>query len=384
MKLLEKILLATDFSQASNDALQTALFVAKAFNSEITLIHVIKDIHDSPIPLDTVKNAATEQLHEMQADIKKEGIEAPEPVVAIGTPFDQIVQHASHQDVNVIMVGSGEKMDGERFRLGVTAERVIRNASKPVWIVKHGAKPLIKNILCPVDFSEPSARALTNSIHLSRHFKAELNALTVIRPMSVLFPAMRKVAAKEQEAYAKQEQAQFDRFLQKFDFHNVNWNKVVRQGRAHQEILAFAKETQPDLLVMGSVGRTGLERILMGSVAEKIIREMPCSVITVKSEHAIRLRLEAEIANIEVYYKQGIELLEEGLPLEAMRQFEGCIAKDAMFAPAWEGLAVAHKRLGHDEESEKCQARAKYIRQSIWARQVEAQARRQLLDRLHS
>ena len=80
------------------------------------------------------------------------------------------------------------------------------------------------------------------------------------------------------------DESRFDRFLERFDFQNVNWTRAVEKGQAHEEILAFSRKRGADLLVMGSVGRTALNRILIGSVAEKVIRELPCSVVTFKAE----------------------------------------------------------------------------------------------------
>ena len=97
--------------------------------------------------------------------------------------------------------------------------------------------------------------------------------------------------------------------------------------------------------------------------------------ITVKSEQAIRLQLEAEIADIELQWKRGQELLGQGFPLEAMRQFESCLAKDKFYAPALQGLAEAHARLGHLEESEMCSHRAKYIREKVLQDRIEAEIR---------
>jgi len=147
MQLLEKILLATDFSQAADNALQMAVFVGKTFDSELIVIHVIPELHDSPVALNTVKSAATERLREIQNHIKNNGVQAGDPVVAVGTPFDQIIQCAVSRDVNIIIVGSGEKASGERFRLGITAERLIRRSNRPVWVVKRDVSPLIRKIL---------------------------------------------------------------------------------------------------------------------------------------------------------------------------------------------------------------------------------------------
>jgi universal stress protein E len=382
MKLLERILLATDFGQASHDALQMAVSVAKTFHSRIIPIHVIPKIQNSPLAAEMVEKTVTERLEKIYSAISKEGVTVVEPVAVTGTPFDQIIQHAGISDVNVIMVGSGEEGKEEKSRLGITAERLIRKSNKPVWVVKRGTPPAIREMICPVDFSQTSARALTNAIHLARNFQAELSVMTVIQDIWRAHPTVGKVAAKEKGVYVKREESEFQRFLQKFDFHNVNWNQVIREGKPSEEILNLVRERQADLLVMGSVGRTGLARILIGSVAGKVVREMPCSVVTVKSEHAIRLRLEAEIDDITTHFKEGGELLAKGFPAEAIRQFEYCVDKDMMFAPAWEGLAAAHKRLGHDEESRKCTERAKYVRKRLWEMRVEAEARKQFWDKM--
>ena len=126
---------------------------------------------------------------------------------------------------------------------------------------------------------------------------------------------------------------------------------------------------------MGAVGETNDPRILVGRTAEKVVRQLPCSVITLKSESAIQLRLEAEIADIASHYEQGKTLLENGFTDEAMRQFQICIDKDMLFAPAWESLAAAHERLGHEEEAEKYMNKAKEIRQNLWAQKVVAEVR---------
>lgn len=382
MKLLEKILLATDFSQAAGSALQMAGYVARAFNSQLMLVHVIPETQDISLAMDTVKNTVTKQLEEIKIEIDKEGIEVAQTTVLSGTPFDQIIQQANINDVNVIIIGSGEKEREEEFRLGITAERLIRRSNKPVWVVKKGSHPVIKRILCPVDFSETSGRALSNAIHLARNFQSELTVMTVIQDLWWAYPSVSNVAAQQQGLYMKQKEPEFKRFLGKFDFYNVNWNKVVREGKPHEEILTIAREMQSDLLVMGSVGKTGLERIFMGSVAEKVVREMPCSVVTVKSEHAIRLRLEGQIADIKTHFKEGTELLEKGFPEEAIRRFEYCINKNMMLPEAWEGLAAAHAHLGHQEAAEKYKQEAKYIRQRLWEMQVEAEARKQLWHKM--
>ena len=365
MKLLEKILFATDFSQAADNALQMANSIAKTFKSELIVIHVLPEIKDSPLASEMVEGSVAKRLKETQDTIKRNGITVNEPITTFGSAFDQIIQYANNYDVNVIIIGSGEKTRGDKFQLGITAEKLIRHANQPVWVVKKGASPIIKKILCPVDFSEPSRRALTNAIHLSRNFHTDLAILTVIELLPNVYGKRIDVSGDIQKVYEKNQNIQFAQFLREFDFHNVSWNKVIRQGVPDQEILNQVRGTKPDLLIMGSEGRTGLARLLWGSVAEKVIREMPCSVITVKWEDVFRLRLESQISDIETHLKQGQELLEKGFPEEAICQFEYIVSKDMMFAPAWEGLAATHDCLNHKEKSKHCREMAKRIRQTL-------------------
>ena len=352
MKLLEKILVATDFSPVAEDAVQTAVFVAKQFNSEICLLHVVPGTVDFCSDVQTmVVKTVGDHLQQFANEIRAEGIQGVETVVEHGVPFDQIEKHATVRDVNVIILGAGKSDDGGPFRLGTTAARIRRKATKPVWIVKPGASPQVRNILCPVDCSKSSGRALKNAIHLSREFPAELTVLRVVEGLPKYYEHFGEVATEAEEASTKEQLPQFEQFLEDFDFYDVKWNKVIRYGKPTREIVAAASEIKSDLLVMGSVGRTGFSRILIGGVARRVAQEMPCSIVTVKSEHAIRLRLASDIADIEAHLKQGRELLEHGFPQEALSQFQHCIAKDMMYAPAWEGLATAHRRLGHEEEA---------------------------------
>ena len=377
MKLLETILLATDFSDASDDATKAAINLAKAFGSKILMIHVLPDSKESPIPLDVVKKVAGNELRTTVRAINDAGVATGEPIIAFGSPFDQIIHFAELHDVNVIVIGSGQKHPRGKHTLGVTAEKLVRKSSKPVWVVRPGTKKNINKILCPVDFSEASHRALSNAVHLCRKFGAKLTILTVFEPLVNIYRIPVKVSAKEQKNTEKHQALQFNKFLAGFDLQSVPWKKEICRGKPHEQILSRVKALKPDLIVMGSAGKSGVARILLGSVAEKVVREIPCSVITVKSEHAIRLRLEAEIADIEDHIEEGKKLLEGGFLEEALNQFQMVIAKDITFVPAWEGLAAVHNRLGHDEEAERCRQEAAYIRKNLWEKKVAAEIRSQ-------
>jgi len=370
MKLIEKILVATDFEDASEDTLQMALVLAKEFESEIILIHVIPEIRDYQITRGKIRKKVTDKLKHMEMDLKRKGIASVETITRFGIPFERIIEHSDELDANLIVVGSGE---GEKkFPLGTTAERVMIYAEKPVLVVKRGSRPFIRKIFCPVDFSEASKRALMNALHLSRTFGAHLTVLTVYEPLlSSFFGPGRTPGESKEKDLVKRQQYQYDRFLRGFESENLNWTKTTLRGKPPEEILRAIREVQPDLLVMGFQGRTGLSRLLMGSTTEKVVREMPCSVITVKQEHVIRFPLEKEVVDIETHFKRGKQLLKEQLTEAAVAQFEYCIKKDPFYIPAWERMAVAYRHMGKKKEASRCEEMATHIRKHLWKNEIK-------------
>lgn len=284
MKSLEKILVATDFTDSSASAVEAAITLATKFNTFLSVLTVIPDIKDSPIPLDKIKESIHRLLMDIEAESKKRGVVNLESKAVIGSPFDRIIEEANIQNANLIMLGSGDKENKSAYTLGITAEKVMRKASKPVWVVKKGSRHTIENILCAVDFSDASNRALQNAIFLSKAFNAGLTILTVIESLSNIYPGRPIVEPQTQGIYVKDRENEFRKFLGGFDLSGVRWEKLIQRGSPDAEILGAVRERTPDLLIMGSEGKTGISRILMGSVAEKVVRELPCSVITFKSE----------------------------------------------------------------------------------------------------
>ena len=375
MKIIEKILFATDFGKAADSALEAAIAAAKTFESELVVLAVIPEVKGSPVVADMVKSQVDQKLKELREKISASGVKTSDPIAVFGTPFDQILKQADSLDVNIVILGSGEKSKEDRFQLGITAEQLVRQSSKPVWIVKKGAPASIKNILCPVDFSEHSRFALETAVHLARGFGAGLTVLTVIESLGKIYGYPVEIPESAEQEWLQNHEKDFDAFCKDFDFHKVDYAKLIRAGRPAAQILAAVDETNPDLIVMGSEGKTGLTRIFLGSVAEKVIRELPCPVMTVKSERAIRLLLDADIEELDEHFKAGVKLMDKGFPKEALGQFKMVLDMDMMYAPALEWMAEAHDRLDSKDEAEKCRKQAKKIRQTLWEKRVEADAR---------
>jgi nucleotide-binding universal stress UspA family protein len=290
MKKIEKILLATDFTRASEDAQKMAASLAAKSASKIYLLHVIPkaiQLYGRSLDQTPLLQESTNVLGEYADEIRRGGVSEVETLLVSGNPQEEIISQADTLGVNVIMIGSGDKDRGDRFPLGVTAQNIIRSTATPVWVVRRGSSAGIKSILCPVDFSEHSRRAVVNAADLSRMFGAKLQVLAVAENLSRVYRGMPLYLGKGEADGKRHCKKELDKFLRDFDFEGMAYNRAVRYGEPHEEVLKAASEMGADLMVMGSIGRTGLTRVLMGSVAEKIARELPCSLIMMKAQDLV-------------------------------------------------------------------------------------------------
>lgn len=377
MKLLHKILLATDFSKSSEHALDRSIYLAKLFNSEIYVLHVIPSMELSKLNKEMIENGVQRELQKIYNKISEEGIKVHDMVLQVGIPFTRIIQEADKHDVNVILMGGGKNVsqDGNTYTPGVSAQKVLHKATKPVWVLHPNTNMEIKRILCPIDFSKPAERALKNAIHLSRKMNAELTILHVVPVMMDIYQKIIGDKDQGQSERVRRHEEQFDKFLKQFDFYHVKYQKIIETGKVHQVILEKARNTNTQLIVMGTSGDSNNFKVLMGTNTEYVIRQLPSSIITVKSESVIQPMIDYQISELESHYNLGQQFLENGMPQEAMEQFMYCINQDVLYAPAWEGLALCDKRLGNTESAKEYQQKADSIRKNLWEQRVQAELR---------
>lgn len=376
MKLLEKILLAQDFGKSSENVVETAIELAKIFHAKIIPIHVLPDdIVNEKVKL-LLNEAATTKLEETAERIKSEGVDVGQPMLEFGSPHDSIVQAAVGANVNLVLIGSGENLKGEKFQLGTTSERIIQKSEKPVYVVKEGIPLNVQRILCPVDFSETSKRALKNAITMARRFKAELIVLSVCELQGSTWFTSEKDREEENENRCAQHKVKFDKFLEDFNFSGLDWSKEIRKGNPAEEILSTISEKMVDLLVMGTLGRTGLGRLIIGSVTEKVVREVPCSFLTLKSEDVIALQLETNIREIEKHFNTAMQLMEDGFYEEAIGQLKVCLSINNMHVPAYFGLAKVYEKMNDPGKAKFYRESGREIMDKIWYAKIEDEVRK--------
>lgn len=376
MKPLEKILLANDFSKTSENVVSSAIELAKIFGSTIVPIHVIpKNLENEKIK-NLLRETAINKLELSELRIKDEGLNVEPSILSEGNTQGAIVKNSIDTNANLILMGSGETKKGDNFKLGITTERIIQKSHKPVFVIKEDALLNVHHILCPVDFSPASKRALQNAIIMARKFKSELTILSVYETQFFSWFSSGKEKEAEYEEAVKTHKKALDDFLEEFDLSMVNYSKEVTNGSPSEEILKTISKKMIDLLIMGTSGKTGINRMLMGSVTEKVIREVPCSFLTLKDTDATSHELKTSLHDIEELNKEAKQLFDGGHYEEAKQHFIACLNINDMFVPAYMGLAKIYDKTNNTEMAKKHRKNVQNIMESIWYQQIEEEVRR--------
>ncbi len=300
MKLkLNKIMVPTDFSEASKQSLPYAVGFAKKFGARITLVYVASAraaAEFSRVGIVLEEKLALEKAQESLREFRaKEFAENSlvETQLLTGAPFAEINDAAQSLGIDLIILSTHGRTGLKHFFLGSTAERVVRHAPCPVLTIREqplrvkfpGDAPCgFKRILVPIDFSEASHKALFYATAFAEECGAEITLLHVVElpaypelgyahvPMK---EAEQKKAALETLEVADVELGASARLIK---------SRVARVGNPSQEIIEEARRQNSDLIVISTHGHGALRHLLLGSTTEKVVRHASCPVFVVR-EH---------------------------------------------------------------------------------------------------
>jgi len=296
---IERILLATDCSPQAGGAELYACTLAELWGATMTVMNVLEfapgmnpEYPVNRVYLAEMMKQAARALAELKVRTEGRGISV-RTRIATGIPSQEVLAAAEAEDVDVIVVGTLGKTGLKHVLLGSTAERVIRSSPCPVLAVRAewsdaeraggGARPAaLDRILVPVDFSDCSLDALEYAAVVARQAKASVTLLHVLEPVSygldftLTIPGSRE---RKKEAVAER----LAGVVAALNALNVKAESVVRGGLPNDSILEAARTMSADMIVMGTHGRRGLSHALYGSVAESVLRNSHCPVLTVRS-----------------------------------------------------------------------------------------------------
>lgn len=145
--------------------------------------------------------------------------------------------------------------------------------------------PQISRIVVPIDFSEYSKKAFRYAIDFAQTFSAEMILVYVVEP--IIYPAdfsFGQVALPSMEREIQDRGLeQLQALIQKEVPAGINARSTIRTGKPFVEIIQVAKEEKADLIVIATHGHSGIEHVLFGSTAEKVVRKSPCPVLSIRS-----------------------------------------------------------------------------------------------------
>lgn len=283
-----RILLASDLTDRDVPAFDRAVQLAASNKAHLRILHVIRDDLIKDIG-EIAYGAAHEILQKQQADARARGVGDSDTKIVLSAHYDTAIIAESEQDhAHLIVLGRHRERPLRDVALGATMERVLRFGSRPMLVVKQRSARAYRDILVAVDFSVPSRAALEFAIRLFP--QGQFHALNT-------YPNPHDDAASNwlvsPEAIAQRHQAHLADIVEAVSRHmrqelpsaGFTLVPLVEEGDPTEVAEREVNRIRPELVVVGTHGRTGWRHVLAGSVAESFLARMPCDVLAVRECH---------------------------------------------------------------------------------------------------
>lgn len=290
---IQTILMPTDFSDCSNAALDYALFLAQRHSAELHLLHASvlhapdpPSLEESKYPpleeiaarLDAIAEGEMGRLIAEHGDDRLSIREVTRRSVAAAPA---IVEYADDEDIDVIVMGTHGHRGVRRWFLGSVTEEVIRTAERPVFTIGNVAAArglrAIERIVVPFDFSDDARHSLEVAAELAASTESAIDLVHVCAPM---VPTAAEVGAPSVDTLYP-DSSEIEAHLQRIvgEVPDVSIETHVLQGPIAVSLADFAERRQAQLIVIGTHGLSGIPRLMLGSVTERIVRTATCPVL---------------------------------------------------------------------------------------------------------
>jgi universal stress protein E len=281
---MKRLLAATDLSARSDLALHRAVSLAELHQADLHIVHVV----DSDQRVEVVAHEvaqAEELLRNQLAGIDHRTPPSCASSVLTGDPFEEIVKAAEAGQADLVVLGAHRKRLLLDVFVGTTIERVMRTGHQPVLMVNAPADQPYRRIMAAVDLSDSSAHALREAKRVGLLNDAFLTVTHVFDPMAKGMMIYAGVEREKVEEYVAQEAAATRQaliaFIDDLDLGDVRYGIRLQEGQPLHAISKQVEIDNPDLLIVGTRGMTGMKRILLGSVADGLLRTSRCDVLAV-------------------------------------------------------------------------------------------------------
>jgi len=277
---MEKLLVATDGSKFSKSAIREAISLAKTCSSKLIAVSVVKtnvEFEDIvPQVVEKAEREVREHLESVKNKALKEGVGCEIVIHRSEESFRDIVNDAAKNKVDMIIIGTHGRTGLKRLMMGSVTAKVIGHAPCKVMVVPLNAKIECKNILIATDGSRYSDAAASEAIGIAKRCGGSLIVISAaLSDKEIILPE-----DDEEMILAKDNVKKIVGLAEK---EGVKTEDLTAIGKPYEAIVETSKQKHADLIVVGSHGKTGLNRLLMGSVTERVIGHSEVAVLVVKA-----------------------------------------------------------------------------------------------------
>lgn len=277
---MRSILVASDLSPRSDRAVQRALILGETWALPVTVLHVV----DEAMPPELAENVAGYARRHLHNQVQtRSGVQATVQV-QVGRSYRDILTAADGIDAEIIVLGCHRETGIGDHIAGTVVERVIRRGHRPVLVVISGHATHYRKVLVCVDFSVQSHRAMRYAADLIPDGR-----FYFVHAYQIPFHGFMRGGATHHEVRATHEarvrkvvQRQMEAFGTTAAPFHAQVERIVEEGPPLEVIGRQVERIRPDLVVIGTHGRTGVAHLLLGSVAEELVSRPPCDVLVVK------------------------------------------------------------------------------------------------------
>ena len=301
MVKINRILCPVDFSPISQHAFDRAVALARVYRSEVTVLHVLPIGSavpavpygpEGPGPFGFEVPERPRALTELSRFLGTEhpgDVPIHQEVIHAGAIHKEILDQASGLAADLIVMGTHGRSGVDHLFLGSVAEKTLRTSPILVMIVPPRAPDMeraasLRCILCAVDFSQDSTRALAYAASLAQHASARLTLMHVVEMPRGGYDPNVDIGFDMQEfqkAVVDWARIQLLKYARSVTAGTGEIDRVIGRGKAYMEILREAGERRVDLIVVGVHGRNALDRLVFGSTTEHLVRRARCPILTV-------------------------------------------------------------------------------------------------------
>ncbi len=282
MGTYKKILVAFDGSESSKNALKQAIRFQETEKAWIRVLVVLPPYEGDLeiIGVSDIKSVLEGSSEKLIAEAKEIADTAGAAIITNveqGQAYEKIVDVADAENCDLIVMGRRGIHQFERMLMGSVTSRVIGYTKKDVLVVPRDSTVQWGNILLAVDNSHSCETAVQHAMDFAASYGARITAVSVVDVNDEFYAQVPHAV----DRMVNKAQSILEEVRKSAETLNIKSEIIVREGEPYQKIVETAEEKHADMIFMGSHGRTGLKRLVMGSVTEKVIGFSTCPVMVI-------------------------------------------------------------------------------------------------------